>query len=214
MAAIRFLQQDLLNMEQLFRRNLMNSLTGFKAAQLVGTIDKQGRTNVAVFNSAVHIGANPPHIGFILRPLTVPRHTYENIEQTGYYTLNHIATSFIEAAHQTSAKYERQESEFEQVGLTPFYSDVLAAPYVKEAPIKLGLRFSEKHHIRSNDVWLIVGEVIEVIIDQATWVQDDGFVRLDLAKVVAIGGLDAYYQPQLLARFAFARPHQRPRRID
>lgn len=214
MAAIRFLQQDLLNMEQLFRRNLMNSLTGFKAAQLVGTIDKQGRTNAAVFNSAVHIGANPPHIGFILRPLTVPRHTYENIEQTGYYTLNHIATSFIEAAHQTSAKYERQESEFEQVGLTPFYSDVLAAPYVKEAPIKLGLRFSEKHHIRSNDVWLIVGEVIEVIIDQATWVQDDGFVRLDLAKVVAIGGLDAYYQPQLLARFAFARPHQRPRRID
>lgn len=39
---------------------LINSLSGFKSLNLIGTINNQGQTNLAIFNSVVHIGANPP----------------------------------------------------------------------------------------------------------------------------------------------------------
>ena len=49
-----------LPMEDRKRIALINSLSGFKSLNLIGTINNQGQTNLAIFNSVVHIGANPP----------------------------------------------------------------------------------------------------------------------------------------------------------
>ena len=38
------------------RAALINSLTGFKSPNLVGTADSQGNTNLAIMSSAVHLG--------------------------------------------------------------------------------------------------------------------------------------------------------------
>jgi len=76
--------------EKLYRTNLFNSLSGFKSANLIGTISKEGKTNLAIFSSVIHVGANPPMMGFLMRPVSVERHTYNNIKETGYFTINHI----------------------------------------------------------------------------------------------------------------------------
>lgn len=208
-----FSQNDILAMDVLYRRTFMNTLSGFKPAFLIGTTNGQGTHNLGTFNSIVHIGANPPHIGFIMRPLTVPRHTYSNIANTGHYTLNLITAGFVDKAHQCSAKYAQDESEFEATGLRPCFSESFPAPYVKEAPVKIGLRFAEKHHIASNDVWLIVGEVLEVIIEQDDIIQADGFLALHEAGGVSALGLDAYYEPKPLQRYAYARPQQKLKQL-
>ncbi|MGB3607238.1 MAG: flavin oxidoreductase, partial [Psychroserpens sp.] len=70
----------------IYRINLINSCSGYKSANLLGTKSEQGIENVAVFSSVTHIGSNPPLLGFICRPTTVMRHTYENIKSTGFYT--------------------------------------------------------------------------------------------------------------------------------
>ncbi|MEL7044790.1 MAG: flavin reductase, partial [Pseudomonadota bacterium] len=92
---------------------LVNSLSGFKTAALVGTRSRDGQTNLAIMNSTTHIGARPPLLGLIFRPDTVARHTLENIRATGVYTISHVPEARIEAAHQTSARYSRDCSEFE-----------------------------------------------------------------------------------------------------
>lgn len=208
-----FSQDDILAMDSLYRRTFMNTLSGFKPAFLIGTDNGQGVLNLGTFNSIVHIGATPPHLGFIMRPLTVPRHTYENIIHTQHYTLNMIAAGFIDKAHQCSAKYDKNVSEFNATSLTPWFSDSFPAPYVKEAPVKIGLRFAEKHHVASNDVWLIVGEVLEVIIEQDDIIQADGFLALHEAGGVSALGLDAYYEPKPLQRYAYARPQQKLKQL-
>lgn len=48
------------NLEDRKRVSLINSLSEFKSLNLIGTINNQGQTNLAIFNSVVHIGANPP----------------------------------------------------------------------------------------------------------------------------------------------------------
>lgn len=72
---------EIQKLDKLFRGNLINSCTGYKSANLIGTISKNGRTNVAVFNSVTHLGSNPPMAGFVLRPTTVPRNTFRNIKR-------------------------------------------------------------------------------------------------------------------------------------
>ena len=99
----------------------------------------------------MHIGANPPYLGFILRPTTVERHTYENIKETGVYTINQITTQIHQQAHQTSAKYERGVSEFKAVSLTEYYHQDFHTPFVAESHIKIGLRFEEEHYVKCND---------------------------------------------------------------
>ena len=79
---IHYSRTDIDQMDKIFRLNLINSCTGFKSANLLGTKSLNGVSNVAVFSSITHLGSNPPLIGFILRPTTVPRDTYRNIKDT------------------------------------------------------------------------------------------------------------------------------------
>jgi hypothetical protein len=87
---------DLMALEQRYRAAFVNSLSGFKSVCLIGTKNPSQQTNLAIFNSLVHIGANPPYIGFISRPDSVDRHTLSNIKETGLYTINHIREDFYE----------------------------------------------------------------------------------------------------------------------
>lgn len=196
--------EDVLAMPDRKRATLMNYLSGFKSANLVGTTDTQHRHNLAIFNSVVHIGANPPYLGFILRPNTVERHTYDNIKATGYYTINAIHEDFYAKAHQTSAKYPKETSEFEAAGLTPEFKGDFFAPYVQESPIKLGLQFQEEIIVPCNGTILIVGKVLEVWLP-AQSVAEDGHINLSAHGIITISGLDTYHRTEKLAQLPYAK---------
>ena len=135
---------QLMKMDQQHRAHLINSVGGFKSVCLIGTIDSRGHTNLAIFNSIVHIGANPPLISFIMRPDSVERHTLANILSTGQYTINHLNETIFKQAHQTSAKYPKEISEFDATGLTPEFKNNFVAPFVKESNIQLSIEFKVK----------------------------------------------------------------------
>ncbi len=209
----RFTSVDFVNMERRFRAHFFNSLSGFKSVNLCGTEDKKGKSNLAILNSVFHLGSNPPLMGMIMRPATVPRHTLSNIIEQDHYTFNHINKEIIHEAHQTSAKYTRTQDEFEMVGLTPYYSDNLRAPYVLESKVKIGLKFRERVNIASNHTILIVGEVVEVILPSGA-VGLDGFVDLQEAGTLTGSGLDAYLETKKVARLSYARPYEEIKEIE
>ncbi len=105
--------------ERFYRANFINSLTGFKSVNLIGSVNQRTQTNLGIFSSIVHIGSDPALVGYINRPIQGAPHTLANIESMQVYTINHIDPSFLKEAHQTSAKYPEEVSEFEEVGLTP-----------------------------------------------------------------------------------------------
>ena len=91
--------RDILTWDKKYRLKFINSISGYKGVHLIGTKSQEGDLNVAIFNSIVHISSEPARIGFIMRPLTVPRDTYNNIIATRQYTINHVHESFLEQAH-------------------------------------------------------------------------------------------------------------------
>jgi flavin reductase (DIM6/NTAB) family NADH-FMN oxidoreductase RutF len=193
-------------MNKIFRLNLINSCTGFKSANLLGTKSLNGVSNVAVFSSITHLGSNPPLIGFILRPTTVPRDTYRNIKDTGVFTVNHIYSDIIEDAHHTSAKYPDEVSEFTKTDLEEEFLDDFPAPFVMGAKIRLGCRFLNAYEIKENDTLLLVSGIEHVFIADQDIQQQDGWLKLENANTVTINGLDGYATTSLLDRYAYARP--------
>jgi flavin reductase (DIM6/NTAB) family NADH-FMN oxidoreductase RutF len=191
--------------ERFYRANFINSLTGFKSASLIGTINNKGQTNLGIFSSIVHIGSDPALVGYINRPIKAAPHTLANIQSTGVYTINHIHPSILEQAHQTSAKYPAEVSEFDEVGLTPEFSENMAAPFVKESKVKYGLTLEEVVPIKPNDTFLVIGKIQQVKLEEPI-LSPDGFLELDKASSLCSNGIDGYYTTQLIDRFEYAKP--------
>lgn len=196
-------------MDRILRLRMINSVSGYKSASLIGTSDNRGNTNLATFNSVVHIGSNPPLIGFIVRPSTVPRHTLSNILDTGHYTINLMSEDITKQGHYCSANFEKGVSEFESCGLTEWYDQTIAAPYVAESPIKLGMRFKEKTDIKVNGTSLIVGQVEEIYFSD-DFLTQEGDVDLGKAEIVAISGLNHYHRVRKLDSYPYAKVDELP----
>lgn len=198
---------DIMTLEQRYRAAFINSLTGFKSVSLIGTIDKNGKANLAIFNSIIHIGANPPYIGFISRPDSVDRHTLDNIQQTGYYTINHINESIYNQAHQTSARYPKDVSEFDATNLNEQYKQGFFAPFVKESTVKMGVRFHERIDIRTNNTVLVIGQIEKVFFPNNCLCMD-GFIDIEKAGTITCAGLDSYHKTKRLDRLTYAKPNE------
>ena len=196
-------------MDKVYRLNLINSITGFKSANLIGSVDTDGNENLAVFSSITHLGSNPALVGLVLRPTTVPRHTYENILNTGCYTVNAVTNELKARAHFTSAKFDKVQSEFDKCALTAEYHKGFAAPFVKESPIQLGLSLEEDIEIKTNNTRLLVGKIQVINID-GNAIHPNGMVDLASLNVQTISGLNRYHSPDTGAIFPYARTNEVP----
>lgn len=204
---IHLTNNDIDQLERFTKVNLMNSVTGYKSANLLGTKSASGQTNLAVFNSVCHLGSSPSLIHFTLRPHTVARHTYENILETKFFSINQINKSIISQAHHTAASYQRGQSEFAASKLTETYKDDFFAPYVAESALQLGCEYVNTYEIKENGCLLIVAAVKHLYFEEK--MQDkDGYLNLEEAETVCINGLDGYALPAPLARFAYAKPNE------
>jgi len=203
-------KSDIENTSRIERLNMINSVSGIKPGNLIGTKSNEGISNLAIFSSIVHLGSNPGFLGFVMRPnLEVRRHTYENILENGCFTVNHIHTNFIDKAHYTSAKFEAEVSEFDACGLTEEYQFDFIAPFVQESTLKIGLNHIESIPIRSTKTVMIVGEIQHLVIPNNS-INDKGYIDLSLVNNVGISGLNCYYELKKITEFPYARPNELP----
>ena len=202
---LHYSRTDIDQMDKIFRLNLINSCTGYKSANLIGTQSAEGKTNLAVFSSITHLGSNPPLIGFVLRPTTVPRDSYRNIKSSSFFTVNHIHHSTVADAHHTSAKYPEDVSEFSKTDFEAEYLDDFEAPFVKNAKVRLACRFLNEYPIKENNTLLVVSEILAIHIEDGI-MESDGWLNLQQAGSVTINGLDGYAKAELIERFPYAKP--------
>ncbi len=203
---------NILSAEKQYRTNLINCLSGVRTAHLLGSQNAAGQTNLAIFNSAIHVGAHPPLMGLIFRPLDAQQHSLQNILATQHYTLNSVPIDRLASAHQCSARYPQEVSEFAANGFTPWYSKQQPAPYVGESALRIGLKMVDKIDIPLNGTMLLIGEVQEIWVAENA-LEADGNLRFDLLEAAGVGGLDTYYRFEAAARFGYAKPNELPKSL-
>jgi flavin reductase (DIM6/NTAB) family NADH-FMN oxidoreductase RutF len=197
-------------LERIYRLNLINSITGIKPANLIGTRSTAGVDNVAIFSSVMHLGSNPALIGMVFRPQAeTKRDTYRNILETETYTINHVPLTKTENAHFTSAKFEAEESEFKKCGFTEEYLDGFSAPFVKESRIKLGMKLQQMIPIELNGTILAIGSVEHLFVPDDV-LSENGFIDLGKAESAGISGVNSYYKLEKVADYPYAKPNELP----
>ncbi len=194
-------------MDKVPRLNLINSCTGYKSANLIATKSIDGKSNVAIFSSVTHLGSDPAMIGFIMRPTTVPRDTYKNIKETGYFTINHVTVDMIEDAHHSSANYDMGISEFDKTNLEEEFKTGIEIPFVKGSPVQLYCKYLNEYHIKENDTIHIIASIERLFFEEELQ-HEDGWLQLDKGNVVTVNGLDGYCLPKLVDRLKYARKNQ------
>ena len=200
-------KEAIARMEKVPRLNLVNSCTGYKSTNLIATKSIDGQSNVAIFSSVTHLGSEPPLIGFIMRPTTVPRDTYKNIKETGYFSVNHVTVDMIEDAHHTSANYDLGISEFDKTNLKEEYKTDIEIPFVKGSPVQLYCKYVNEYYIKENNTIHIVASIEQLFFDEQLQ-HEDGWLQIDKGNVIALNGLDGYSLPKLVDRFQYARKDQ------
>lgn len=202
-----FTREALQDLDKIYRLNMINSISGFKPANLIGTRSSKGQTNLAIFSSIVHIGSNPALLAFIMRPTTVERHTYDNIRETGYYTINHVPSDRTDMAHYTSAKFPEDQSEFDSCAFEAEYVSGFIPPFVQNSPVRMGMKFVQEIPIEVNGTIMMIGQVEHLHVRQEA-LEPDGALNLELAGTAALSGLNSYYKAQRLAKYPYARVGQ------
>ena len=197
--------EDIKKLEKTKRLKLINSITGVKPANLIGTKNKGGISNLAIFSSVVHLGSKPPLLAFVTRTSKdVNRNTLNNILETKYYTINQIQKEFVKNAHYTSGKFNENISEFEMCKIEEENIDDFFAPFVKKSNLKIGMKLKEIIPIKSNDSTLVVGQVMKIIIDKS-FLKNDFMFDLEKSGSIAIGGLNEYFTTKNLDHFPYVR---------
>lgn len=197
-----FDHESILDSESFYRRNLINCLSGYKSLNLIGTLNKEGITNLAPFSQVFHIGASPPLVGILFRPHTVKRDTLENILETGFFTLNHVTTEIYKEAHWASASWD--VSEFEGTGLQEEYFKNFKAPFVKNSPLQLACSLVETQTLKVNQTVLVIGNIDHIFVDEKG-LRADGSLDLNALDTVTVSGLDEYHKGEKLARLSYAK---------
>ncbi|MBT8233907.1 MAG: flavin oxidoreductase [Saprospiraceae bacterium] len=190
---MRINQSEIESLDRIYRINLINSISGIKPGNLIGTRSLDKVDNVAIFSSVVHLGSNPAQFGFVLRPQgEMFSDTFQNIIDTQCYTINHIHKDLIEKSHYTSAKLGKEESEFEKMNIEKEFINDFHAPFVKMSPVKIGMKLLNYSQL-PNDCYFIIGSV-QMIDIQENAVAENGQINLQTCESIGISGVNTYYQ--------------------
>lgn len=195
---------DFKNFDKRKRANFINSLSGFKGCNLIGTINSDNVENLAIISSAFHIGADPALIGLIFRPDSVPRDTLENIRNNNQCTLNHVNENIYKKAHQTSARYPKDISEFETCNLKAEYRDECKPPFVQESNIQSLLELVREVPIPENNTHLLIMKIKNVFLDES-FIESDGSIDIEASGTITVSGLNNYHRTVKLEKLPYAK---------
>ncbi|MCB0653198.1 MAG: flavin reductase family protein [Saprospiraceae bacterium] len=159
------------------------------------TIDENGRPNLAPYSFFNAFSSNPPILVFSSnRRLSdnTTKDTLYNVRKTGEVVINVVNYNIVRQMAVASIEFPSGVSEFEQAGLTPIPSDLVAPPRVKESPVHMECKVQEIIPLgeEGGAGHLIICRILRMHISKD--VVDDG--RINPHKIDLMGRMGrAYY---------------------
>ena len=145
------------------------------------------------------ICTNPPMCYVSIRP---ERHSYEIVKKNMAFVINLTTLDLAFATDWCGVKSGKNFDKFKEMNLTPVMSELVAAPYVAEAPVNIECRVTEIKALGSHDMFIaeVVGiKASERFIDPKTQ-------ALDLKRTIPIAYLHGKYYTvgEFLGKFGFS----------
>ncbi|MCH5255051.1 MAG: flavin reductase family protein [Lachnospiraceae bacterium] len=145
-------------------------------AVLVSVADRQGNSNLLTIAWAGTICSDPPMVSISVRP---ERYSYHMIEETGEFVINLTTEDLCFATDYCGVKSGRDVDKWREMKLTRIPGEVVGVPMVKESPVNLECRVTEKKELGSHHMYL--AKIVAVHVDDA-YMDEKGKFNLNDAK--------------------------------
>ncbi|OPY35900.1 MAG: FMN reductase (NADH) RutF [Methanoregula sp. PtaU1.Bin051] len=129
---------------------------------VVGTYDHEGKPNAMLASWGGLCSSDPPAIAVSIRS---SRYTYRNLMEKREFTVSIPSEGFITEADFFGITSGTDTDKFATTGLTPIRSTLVDAPFVKEFPVVLECRLTQKVDVGSHV--LFIGQIMDVKIDES-----------------------------------------------
>jgi flavin reductase (DIM6/NTAB) family NADH-FMN oxidoreductase RutF len=137
----------------------------------IGTIDADGRRNLAPYSFFNAVADTPPLVMYASNGrktgTSEGKDTVRAIAETGEFTVNIVSYALRDAMNVSSGPWPAGEDEFAKANLTASPSETIAAPRVAEAPASLECRLWRMLELPGKENIMVIGEVVGVHIDDA-----------------------------------------------
>ncbi|KHS53179.1 flavin reductase domain protein FMN-binding protein [Brevibacterium linens] len=182
-----------------------NAIVAPRPIGWIGTVDAEGRRNLAPYSFFNALNYSPPLVGFSSNAW---KDTVANCRETGEFTWNLVTRTLAEAMNASSTTAEVDE--FSAADVEAAESVEISAPRVAASPATFECRVTQIIDLRTADgessgSWFTVGEVVGVHLDES--LLTDGIVDTAAAEpVLRGGGPTAYFGISSDQRFDMRRP--------
>lgn len=175
----------------------------------VGTLDAEGRPNLAPFSFFNAFGANPPVIAFspaFRGSDGTPKHTLLNIKATGEFTVSVVSYAMAEQVSLASSDFPAGVDEFIKAGFTKLPSEKIAPFGVAESPMVMECRLLRHVPLGNGPASgnLLIGEVVMFHIKESAF--DGTYMNAERLDLVGRMGGALYCRASGPAVFTLAKP--------
>lgn len=167
-------------------------------AVLISVADKDGNPNLFTASWVGTVCSDPPMISVSVRP---ERYSYHMIEETGEFVVNLTTKQLVRAADYCGVRSGRDENKWEGAGLTPVTGTKVRAPYVKESPVNIECKVTNKLALGTHDMF--IGTVLAVLVDDAYMDEKNAF-HLERAEPIVYSHGTYHELGAALGKFGFS----------
>ena len=126
-------------------------------AWVIATYDSKGRADAMTAAWGGIANSNPPSIFVAVQPV---RYTYENIMETKEFTICIPSEEFAKETDYFGMVSGRDTNKIEATGLTADRAEKVNAPYIKEFPMHLECKLTDRMNLGSH--FVLIGQIIDV----------------------------------------------------
>lgn len=157
-----------------------------KPVVVVGSYDNKGQPNIMTASWVGIVNSNPPMVAVSIRP---SRHSFQNVNETGAFTLNIPHKDQWHAADYAGTHSGRDKDKMKHLNLSAEKATAINAPFIKEFPLNIGCRVVKKIELGSHIQF--IGEITEVKASDNILTKNE---NIDMEKLQPfILGEDQYY---------------------
>lgn len=178
----------------------------------IGSIDDQGRTNLAPYSFFNAMASNPPQVlfGTGSRPDGSKKDSQLNIEQTGEFTVNIVAHVLKDDMNETSAALAHGESEYEAAGIEGAASRLVKPLRVAKAPISFECVYKQTIELEcwepNHRNFVLIGKVVGIHVSEDVIVEG----KADVTKWQPVSRLGYFDYATVTEVFEMFRPKGAP----
>jgi flavin reductase (DIM6/NTAB) family NADH-FMN oxidoreductase RutF len=168
---------------------------------LVTCVDEAGKPNIITIAWAGIVCSEPPMVSIAIRP---HRYSHPLIAASGKFVVNIPGEDLLRQSDGCGMVSGRDVDKFEKFGLTPEPGSKTSVPLIKECPVSLECKVTERLSLGTHD--LFIGEVLAVHIEESV-LDEKGSIDFARARPITFMGTGAQYWnlKEQIGRYGFTR---------